>query len=217
MSADDEVFSQPGAVATELIREASYDVAFTSHRSTSCWKALVKGLAEYISQLRTQHAGKEVRLLDVSQGWADPEQFSKYPSAAIYSEEPGLYDGSAFTVVHDRLQDGRVLMRASEFTQRLTLDVWCTSDAERTALVAMLEDALDPVDWMSGFRLRLPHYHNAVATFLKDGISHADTAEQGNRRWRAASFTIQATVPQIRFVGQAPALDVRVNAEVTDA
>ncbi len=214
--ADDEKLVQPPVVQTTLITQPAYSVPYTARRDCSCWQAIARGLAEYLSQLKTTASGAEYRLLKTHAGWAEPEELAMYPSCAIYSEEPGTYEDHALTPVSDQLPDGRSLVRASEFNQRMTIDVWCTSPAERSILVAMLEDALDPVDWMSGFRLRLPHYHNAVASFLKDGVSHADSAEQGNRRWRLASFTVRASLEQIRFVGQLPELDIRVRSEVTE-
>lgn len=216
--ADDEVYQQTEAVGTALITDAEYDIPFTARRETDCWGALARGLSEYVSQLRMDwEGGTSVRLLKVHEGWAEPEALSAYPSAVVYSEAPGAYDGDSLATIREVLPDGRSLQRVSEFVQTYTLDVWCTNKEDRTALVAMLEDAFDPVDWMSGFRLRLPHYHNAVGTFLKDALNIQDSAEQAGRRWRLASFTIAASMPQIRFIGAAPALDIRTVVSVEDA
>jgi hypothetical protein len=212
---DDEVYEQPETVGTELISIPDYDIPFTSRRETDCWGALARGLSEYVSQLRIDwEGGASVRLLKVHAGWAEPETLALYPSAVVYAETPGTYDGDSFSTIREVLPDGRSLQRTSEFTQVFTLDVWCTHAEDRMALVAMLEDAFDPVDWMSGFHLRLPHYHNAVGTFLKDSLNIQDSAEQAGRRWRLASFTIAASVPQIRFIGRAPALDIRTVVSV---
>lgn len=216
--ADDEVYEQAESVSTELITDPEYDVPYTSRRETDCWGALARGLSEYVSQLRMDwEGGTSVRLLKVHAGWAEPESLSVYPSAVVYAETLGTYDGNSFSTIREVLPDGRSLQRVAEFTQVLTLDVWCTHAEDRMALVAMLEDAFDPVDWMSGFNLRLPHYHNAVATFLKDSLNIQDSAEQAGRRWRLASFTLAATVSQIRFIGAAPALDIRTVVSVEGA
>lgn len=217
-SIDDEVYEQTEQVGTQLIVDPEYDIPFTSRRETDCWGALARGLSEYVSQLHMDwDGGMSVRLLKVYAGWTEPEALSVYPSAVVYSETPGTYDGDSFTTIRDVLPDGRSLQRVAEFSQMFTLDVWCTHPEERTALVAMLEDAFDPVDWMSGFHLRLPHYHNSVGTFLKESLNIQDSAEQAGRRWRLASFTIAATVSQIRFIGTTPALDIRRVVSVEDA
>jgi len=215
---DDEVYQQVEQVETELITDPDYAIDFTSRRETSCWGALARGLAEYISQLSISwDGGTSVRLLRVFEGWAEPEDFSVYPSASVYSEAPGEYDGDSLSTIREVLPDGRSLQRVAEFSQTYLVDVWCTQPHERMALVAMLEDAFDPVDWMSGFRLRLPHYHNAVGTYLKSTVTIADSAANAGRRWRLASFAIAATVTQIRFIGNAPALDLRTKTTVEDS
>jgi len=216
--ADDEVYSQSEQVETELVVDPNYAIDFTGRRETDCWGALARGLAEYVSQLRMDWpGGSSVRLLEVFEGWAEPETFSTYPSAAVYSESPGVYDADSFSTIREVLPDGRSLQRVSEFNQSYMLDVWCTQPHERTALVAMLEDSFDPVDWMAGFRLRLPHYHNAVGTYLAESVTIADSASNAGRRWRLASFSITASVPQIRFIGAAPALNIRTQVVVSDS
>jgi hypothetical protein len=217
-NADDEVYDQPIQVGSKLVTEPDEEILFTSRRETDCWNALNRGLAEYVAGLSIDWpGGTHLRLLKVFQGWAEPESFSKYPSASVYSESPGEYDGDSFSTFQQQLPDGRSIQRIAEFVQTYNVDIWCTNPHERMGLVAMLEDALDPVGWMSGFRLTLPHYHGAVATYLKQTLTIADSSENAGRRWRLASFSITGSVSQIRFVGAVPTLDIRVQAEVADA
>jgi hypothetical protein len=75
---------------------------------------------------------------------------------------------------------------------------------ERMALVAMLEDAFDPVDWMTGFVLELPHYFNERATFEKTGMDYIDGPMPAHRRMRAARFQLTGHCSQFRFVGLVP-------------
>ena len=157
--------------------------------------------------------GARTRFIHVGDAFPEPEQTAKYPAAYIYTEDPGLYDAAGFTPGMHTLPDGRVLQMSSEFTQTVTIDLWCTNATERMGLLAMLEDAFDPVDWMSGFRLRLPHYFNAVVTFLKASVTAVDSTENANRRWRLASITLEAAMPQIRLVGALPGLELRVQVE----
>lgn len=214
---DDEVFEQPTQAATRLVVDPDESPVLTSRRETDCWNALCRGLAEYVSGLSVDWVGgTRLRLLKVFQGWAEPESFSRYPAACAYADSPGTYDGDSFSTFHMKLPDGRYIQRVAEFVQTFSLDVWCTNPHERMGLVAMLEDAFDPVGWMSGCRLVLPHYHGSTATFLKESLTVADGAENAGRRWRLASFTITGSVPQMRFVGSLPNLDIRVQADVVD-
>jgi hypothetical protein len=174
----------------------------------------LRGLREYIEGLTySAPGGARMRFLQVGDAFPEPEQTAKYPAAYIYTEEPGIYDGAGFTPRLSVLPDGRVLQMAAEFTQTITIDLWCTNAPERMGLLAMLEDALDPVDWMSGFRLRLPHYFNAVASYLKVSVAAVDSTENANRRWRLASITLTSAMPQIRLVGSMPGLELRLEVE----
>lgn len=218
MSLDDEVYSQPVQRKTRLILSQSEAEAYTAARETDVRTAVLRGLREYIENLSYDApGGARHRFLKVEETWPEPDQNAKYPSANIYTEEPGIYDAVGFVPSFEQLPDGRLLQVSSEFTQVITIDLWCTNATERMGLIAMLEDAFDPVDWMSGFRLRLPHYFNAVASYLKASISAVDSTENANRRWRLASMTLQAAVPQIRMVGAVPGLELRLEVETYEA
>lgn len=218
MSIDDEIYSQPRAVGTELITDPDGEIPYTSNCETDVRGALLRGLAEYLMQLRAPwRGGVELRLLKVHDGYAEPEELAKFPSAAIYTEEAGQYDSDALTTRQEKLDDGQVLRTVAGFIQNITIDVWTTSEAERRALIKLIEDALDPVDWMSGFHLRLPHYHNVVATYLKDSINVADAQQNVQQRLRLASFTVGGACPQLKLIGVVPGLDPRVVAEVEDS
>jgi hypothetical protein len=218
MSLDDEVYTQPVQRETRLILLPDESAPYTAVRETDARTALLRGLREYIENLSYDApGGAHFRFLKVEETWPEPDQNSKYPSASLYTEEPGVYDASGYTPSFEQLPDGRVLQASSEFTQSITVDLWCTNATERMGLIAMLEDAFDPVDWMSGFRLRLPHYFNAVGTFLKMNISVVDSTENANRRWRLASMTLQASVTQLRMVGALPGLELRIAVETIEA
>lgn len=218
MSLDDEVYSQPVQRKTRLILTPDEAAPYTAVRETDVRTALLRGLREYVENLSYDApGGARHRFLRVEETWPEPDQNAKYPSASIYTDEPGLYDAVGFTPSFAQLPDGRVLQTTAEFTQTITIDLWCTNATERMGLIAMLEDAFDPVDWMSGFRLRLPHYFNAVASYLKVNLSAVDSTENANRRWRLASMTLQAAVPQIRMVGALPGLELRIEVETYEA
>ena len=214
MSLDDEVYSQPVQGKTLLLTEPAYAEAYSANRETDARTAVLRGLREYIDGLSyNAPGGTRMRFIQVGDAFPEVEQTAKYPAAYIYTDEPGVYDGAAFTPQLYTLPDGRTLQMSAEFTQNITIDLWCTNAPERMGLLAMLEDAFDPVEWMSGFRLRLPHYFNAVATFLKTTVTAVDSTENANRRWRLASLNLMATMPQIRMIGVLPGLDIRLQVE----
>jgi hypothetical protein len=67
---------------------------------------------------------------------------------------------------------------------------------------------------MTGFVLELPHYHGSRAVFEKLQSSYVDSPEVNRRRWRNAAFLLAGQVSQLRFLGEVPPIDVRLNFEV---
>lgn len=217
MTEDSEVYDQATIGKTRLIIDPDYEVEFTAVRETDVRGAALRGLREYITTLKAPwYDGTSLRFLRVVDAWLDAEALAKFPSAAIYTEEAGEFDSPAFTPTRETLPDGRILQVAAEYVQALTLDIYCTTTTERTALCAMLQDALEPVEWMAGCRLVLPHYHNAVCTYLKSSMTVNDSADSSGSRMRVASFSVVAALPQLRLVGAVPGLDIRTRAEVSD-
>jgi hypothetical protein len=151
--------------------------------------------------------------------WADPEEFAEYPSAAVYSTAAGTYDASKLTPHPDpslRIgqPDGRFLIEMSEFSIQVTVELWTTDPKERSSLVAALEDAFSPVEWMYGFRLALPHYFGAHATYELLSSTYSDSAGQALERYRLASFVLQANVAALRLKALPEAkLKARVEVE----
>jgi hypothetical protein len=89
----------------------------------------------------------------------------------------------------------------------------CTDIEERAMLVAALEDAYDPVDWMSGFNLELPFYFGSSARFLLKSLRYEDGEDTAKKRFRNAVLTLECGVSVIRlssFPDALPAADVRV-------
>ncbi len=214
---DPATMVRAAAAKSTLIKESKYTEVLTSRRETDCWGALARGLGDYLEGLSKDWPdGKPLRFNSVKVGWAEPEDIADPPAAAVYSEGTGTYDADSFSTFRYQMEDGRHLQRIAEFVQTYTIDVWTTSRSQRTALMAMLEDALDPVDWMSGFRMILPHYHGTIGSYLKESVSIMDGAEASGKRWRIASLTIVGIVPQIRFIGEAPGLEIRTKTTVTD-
>lgn len=185
---------------------------------TDCRTALTRGVKEYLEQLEMDwHDGKRVRLVKVKQTWAEPEVLAEYPSAAVYAVGSGDYDQSgSLSPSVKRLSDGTTYTEPAEYTVQIVVDVFCTDPLQRVAIGKMLEDAFDPVEWMSGFRLELPHYHGVRATFEKTQSQYMDTELDAQRKLRRQQFLLNGKVGQIRVLGKRPALQVRTQVEAYD-
>jgi len=215
--ADDSVFLQEDQVATRLITRADDVVDYSDVRTTDCWHAIVRGISEYLrGKVIPWDGGVSYRLLQVYEGWADPEELAMWPSACVHMEGSAQYDYASLTNQTDQLPDGQVIRITGEISGTFTVDVWCTNKTERLALAALIEDLLDPVDWMSGFRLVLPHYHNAIMTGLLESVSIIDSPESAGKRWRLASFSVSAQMSKLKLVGSVPRFDPRLDSRVYD-
>jgi hypothetical protein len=204
-------------MTTELITDPDDLQVLTSCRETDAHTACTRALKEYLTGLSIDwNGGQLLQFCKVTEDWADVEDIADWPSAAVYTQEPGIYDEDSFSGRITQTPDGYTLLIASEFTQVVMLDVWANTKQTRTGLVAMLEDALDPVEWMSGARLRLPHYHGVHATLIKMSVDYADGTNAA-KRWRLAQIQVAVSIPQIRFVGKQPPLKVRVEVDVDDS
>jgi len=193
-------------MTTTLITDPNTLQCWTSHRETDCRTALVRGLKEYLEQATFSDPAlsQRLKLAKVLARWAEPEDTAKFPSAAVYTQEAGIYDDDDFTSEPIELEDDYVIRLCSELVQPVILDVYCTDDPQRMSFAMMLEDLFEPVDWMSGFRLMLPHYFGIHAEYLKLSIDYVDNEENAQKRWRLAQFQLEARVSQVRFIGKVP-------------
>jgi hypothetical protein len=200
---------------TTLVTSDTKPVAYTLNRETDARTALTRGLAEYLLTLKAVAVGgREVRFNKVFSEWADAESQAEYPSAAVWSQEEGIYDAHSFTPTLDPRYkigtdiDGPYLLKLAEFTLPIIVDIWAVDRAMRRELMAMCEAAFNPVDFMYGFRLDLPHYFNERATYSMERMRYLDDEENVDRRYRRASIFVQAQVPVAKAVRYMPAKPV---------
>lgn len=178
----------------------------TLDREVGARDALARGLVEYLQGL--QVAGAPL-FRGVFAERAEPEQLADYPSAVVSSDGvEGAYADSRLGGGGARSQRVVVgdfaLSTPSEFTIDLRLEVWANPVEGRRQVVLAVEEALDPVTFMSGFRLVLPFYFSAVAEYEARGMVYLDTEEDGIRRYRRAVFVVRGRVPKVVVV-RAPA------------
>lgn len=198
---------------TKLITEEGIIQVWSANRETDARTALSRGLAEYVQGLQIEFNRATYTFARVFENWAAPEDNATYPSAVVYATGEGSYDSSGFTPKinrRDRVPDhinggfdpknGRYVQTASELVQDVTVEIWANDTQERQALVAMLEDAMVPVDWRYGPLLEFPHYHNARASFEKLSLTYDDTEIDAIRRYRRATMIIRGKVPVVKIV-----------------
>jgi len=191
----------------------------TYTRETDARTALALGLKQYLETVSIiWSGGRELRFVEVHQTWADPETPAKYPSASLVGLTPAEYEGAQFTPQTVQVEDGsgRYIRMVSELQQVFALVIWCTDPEERNGLVAAVEDAMEPADFMTGLRLELPFYFNLRATYEKTEVDYDDSGEDNQRRWRRAIMTITANVPQARPVGDLANMKHQQRVDVVD-
>lgn len=202
---------------TTLVTQAGFTPTYTANRETDARTALTRGLAEYISTLRIETTdGRFVKFVQVYNTWAEPEDITYYPSAAVYASDPGNYDPSKFTpggLVN--ISGDTYLSSTSEIVFDMNIEIWATDPIERNALVAMLEDGLNPVDFMYGAKLILPHYFGEIAEIEMLSQAYVDTSEDAKRRYRKAVVVVRGRMPVTRLMTAAP-LQLRVDNEVAN-
>lgn len=203
---------QPTQGKSRLIVRPDDKSVLTDVRQTDTRTALTRGLREYLEQLSlVADGGREIRFAKVLETYAEPEVPAFYPAAIIYAAGQGDYDAAEFSPATFDLPSRKSFRTTSEFSLRMSVEIWTTDPKERMWMAAMMEDAFDPVDWMTGVRLELPHYHNTRATYEKIDSAYLDSEGDNQRRWRKVAFTIVGNVTQIVQLGIVPRLQPRLD------
>ncbi len=203
---------KPGArPLSTLVTDPDMGMQLTGYRETDAHTAMARGLAEYLSQQTIEVGGRKLQLKTYST-WAEPEDQVSYPAAAI-GAEAGTYD-RGFTPNYVQTVDAKVrLIAVSEFVQDLQIDLWATDPKERLFLSAMIEEVLNPVEWMYGMRLVLPFYHNTIASYELLGSQYTDTSDDAMAKYRRAQFTVRGNMTTYRllnFPTATPRLDFAI-------
>ena len=205
---------KPGArPQTNLVRNPDFRPELTDVRETDVHTAMARGLAEYLSQISIEINGRKLRVTTYST-WAEPEQNVSYPAVGVGAGS-GKYDRSFTPKIIRSFDRDKRLFAFSEFSQELTVELWATDPKERLYLVAMIEEALNPVDWMYGCRLHLPFYHGTTATYELTSSQYTDSAEDAMRKYRKATFSINASMQSLRLL-KLPTAKPRVRLDDVD-
>jgi hypothetical protein len=220
MTAADKTGSVDGMRARVIL--AGGDLQKYSYiRTEDARTALARGLREYLEVLTINWShGRLLKFESFKQVWAEPEDPAVYPSGAIVGEGVATYQDSEFTPrlikLDEEQGDGsnRYLRQVSEVQQQFSLILWATDPVERSGLVAMIEDALEPASFMTGLRLELPFYFNVRATYEKISVFYIDSTAEAHRRWRKAVVAITGNLPQMVPEGDLPLTEGRIRTAV---
>jgi hypothetical protein len=188
-------------------------------RTTDSRTALARGLAEYLrDQEIVWEGGRLMRFDNVQVAWAEPPTPATFPALVILGPTPATYEAALLTPTLVKADDGtgRYLSQTSELQQTFQVIVWATDPVQRLGLGAMVEEALDPADFMSGLRLELPFYFGARATYEKTAIQYVDSTDDARNRTRTAIFAVTGNVPQYRIDGDRTSMKPRLDLGVED-
>lgn len=205
----------PARPQSFLVAEPTYHVDLTGYRETDVHTAMARGLAEYLAQQSVEIGGRKLSLTTYNT-WAEPEANVAYPAAAI-GAGPGLYDRNLTPNIVQTLTGQQRLVSVTEFSQELTIDLWATDPKERLYLVAMIEEALNPVEWMYGFRLVLPFYHGTTAVYELLTSQYQDSSDDAMANYRRAAFTVRGTTTAYRLLNFPDAQPVALRLGVSDS
>ncbi len=157
-----------------LITEATDQQPRTAREESDVHTAICLGLAGYLMTLSSAIDGRYLAFSRVVGDWAEYDDGPvPSPSATVGSVDPGTYSelslGAAMPEKLGPAVPGRLVTLSSNSIYAmdgLAVTVMCSDKVQRAGVRQMLESAFQPVDWMAGFRLRLPRYHNAIAEYL---------------------------------------------------
>lgn len=200
----------PDPDAATLVTAPGDDPPLTARHELSVHDALCQGLASYLMGLSTSIEGRRIALSRVVGDWAEHDDGPMpAPTAMVGSTEFGKYSELSLGMAKpEKVADdgtGRVIaLTSSAFyeLEELTVQVFCEDKMQRAGVRRMLEDGFSPVDWMAGFRLRLPRYHNAIGEYLLDSAQHPDGTETAQASvWPLVMrLTATCTVYQVRVL-----------------
>lgn len=187
-------------------------------RTVDVRTGMARGLVEYLSGLSIiWDGGRRHSFASAKAAWAEPEEPAKYPGLVVLGSSPMEYDSTCFK--NRFLADdgsGRYLRQPAEADQAFDLIIWANDPVSRMALVAMVEDALEPAEFMLGLRLELPFYFNARATYMKTDLLFDDSAGDAQRRYRRAVIHVDASAPQLVQVVDLPNMGIQLEIDADD-
>lgn len=184
-----------------LVLERSQKPVFTEFREVSAARAPIRALAEYLKTIQFgETVGTSDKFTDVQDGKADPEDLADYPSACVYIEGGVRYaeDGSIEPTDGIVIGDKQLLL-TGDVQMTVLVHVWTNEDEHREIVLAALEDAFSPVEWMAGFQLDMPHYYGCRAQYQLMEMTFEDSPDDVQRRYRKLTVQLNVRSPYARM------------------
>lgn len=187
---------QPPQGLTRLVTDPTSSTAYHLDQETDARTAIARGIKEYLEQLSyNAFGGRLTKFQQVFDTWPQAEEKARYPAAAVIALGDGDYDASSLTPVAYETVEGLGLVKVAELKIDVLVMIYATDNKERANVFAMLEAALNPVDWMYGFRLEVPHYFSSRVTCEPGAMRYEDTQEDAIRRFRKGSVVVRCSTP----------------------
>lgn len=168
-------------------------------------------LAGWISTLRFLRAGNiggppipfRLPKQRVHQEQPDDAEQLRFP-CAVFVPQRGLYvsgigGGDVDDATRDVWAPDSVVLGLGEYTESVAIELWASKKAERRALIAGLETAMQTAESTQMLRLRLPGYFNTTATFALSDQERIDEPDAVRNRRRARLY-VTLSVPVLRLV-----------------
>lgn len=122
-------------------------------------------------------------------GWPAAEVEAAFPSIAMLG---GPADYLAIGLGNyidedtiDKYQRGTAVQWQSEYSEKVTLEIWADSLPELRGILSGVETALTPTEVMYGIRFRMPEYFGQLVTFSLQSRENVDDADAARGRRRA--------------------------------
>lgn len=184
---------------------------------TDARTAMSRALGEYLMTLEiTAPEGRTLKFKSVTDVWAEPETNATFPSAAVFPQGELEYDAGDMAPRNIEIEPHVVLRQWAYAKVELQVQAWTNDPEERLQLAQMLENAFNPLEWCAGFVLTVPYYFNARAQYLLKSSMYEDDSESAQRRWRRATFTLEAEIPALVSIGRIPHLSPTASVKVAE-
>jgi hypothetical protein len=142
----------------------------------------------------------------VLEQWAESDDTMLLPSAVVQARDEAVYEAAGFTPrIFDAPLPGlsasglsSYLVKYSELMVPLVIEIHTSSPEERSQVSMMLEDVLNPVEWMYGFKLDLPHYFNQRVVYEPVKTQQLDSEDNARRRWRPGTIFLTGQISLVR-------------------
>lgn len=193
----------PAPGSTILVTDSEQPMIRTVVEETDAVGAMRRGLKEYLAVASKDVMGRRVFFENVFEEWAEPEEAGiQYPSAAVLMADGSVaYDAHSFSpTIHpdDLLPDGRFVIKVSEASTAFVVEAYCVSPGDRLGIAMLMEEALNPVDFMYGFWLDLPHYFGQRAMFSLEAVDIPDDSTSARHGLRVLRYRLMASISVVR-------------------